>query len=188
MRQLFASSWWILVLRGIAAILFGVLALAWPGITLLVIVALFAAYVLVTGMVALVGAIRNRDQRGWWLVLLLGIVSLAAGFVAIFYPEITALAIMIVIGASAFLSGVLDIAMAIRLRREIRGEWLLGLAGVLSIVFGVLAVIFPGAGALALIWLVSVYAMAIGVLFIILGFKLRSAERAPLQTKKATAS
>lgn len=174
MNRLLSDSWWMLVLRGAAALIFGVLALVWPGVTLVLLIALFAAYVLVTGIAALAGAFRNRGNEGWGLVLLLGLVSIAAGVIAVIYPAITALVLVLLIGFNAIFQGVLDIAMAIRLRKEIPNEWLLGLAGVLSIVFGAIVIIFPGAGALALIWLIAAYAIAIGLLFMIFGFRVRS--------------
>lgn len=180
MRGALSRSWWWLVVRGVAAIGFGILALAWPGLTLLFLVALFAAYAIISGGLAVVGALRNRDQGGWWLVLVLGLVSLAAGVVSLFYPGITALVLVIVIGVNAVFSGALDIVMAVRLRKEIRGEWLLGLAGLVSLLFGVFVIAVPGAGALALVWLVSLYAIATGILFIVLGFKLRSRDGEPL--------
>ena len=185
MRQLLSLSWWMLALRGLAAVIFGILALAWPGATLIVVVALFAGYAIVGGGAAVVGALQNRSDRGWWLALLLGLVSLAAGILAIFYPGITALALVLVIGVNAIFSGVLDVAMAIRLRREIQGEWLLALAGVLSILFGAFVIIFPGAGALALLWLIAVYAIALGVLLIVAGFRLRSSRRDDLHRQRA---
>jgi uncharacterized membrane protein HdeD (DUF308 family) len=179
MRQLLADSWWVLALRGTAALLFGVLALVWPGVTLIVLVALFACYALVSGGVALVGALRNRRDRGWWLALVLGLVSLAAGVLAIVYPGITALALVLVMGVNAVISGALEIAMAVRLRREIegKGEWLLGFAGFVSILFGVFVLAFPGPGALALVWLVAVHAMTIGILLLIAAFRLRASAR-----------
>jgi uncharacterized membrane protein HdeD (DUF308 family) len=186
-RKTLSSSWWWLVVRGLAAIAFGILAIAWPAVTLLFLLALFAAYAIVSGGVAIIGSLKNRDDRGWWLVLVFGIISVAAGVVAIFYPGITALALIIVIGVNAVFSGVLDIAMAVRLRKEIRGEWLLGLAGLVSILFGVFVILLPGAGALALIWLISVYAIATGILFIILGIKLRSSPGEPLHGREAPA-
>lgn len=179
MRALLARSWWHLALRGAAAVLFGVLALLWPGVTLLFLVALFGAYALLSGIAELAGALRNRHEPGWWLLLLLGLVSVAAGIVTIFYPGITALALVLVMGVNAIFSGALDIAMAIRLRREIRGEWLLGLAGLVSILFGAIVLVFPGAGALALVWLIAFYAILIGVLLIALGLRLRSPGEAP---------
>ena len=169
-----AHPWWVLVLRGAAALVFGVLALAWPGITLLVLVALFAAYALISGVAAVAGAIRARatDQR-WWQGLLLGLVSVAAGVLAVFMPAITALALVLLMGANALVTGVLEIVLAVRLRRQLRREWLFALAGLLSVVFGALVLLFPGPGALALVWLIAVWAMAIGILLIAAGFSLR---------------
>jgi uncharacterized membrane protein HdeD (DUF308 family) len=176
MRQVLAQSWWVLALRGACAVLFGVLALAWPGITLLLLVALFAAYAVISGAAALVGSFRNRNQRGWWLLFLLGLVSLAAGVLAVVYPGITALALVLLMGANAIVTGVLELWMAVRLRAELRGEWLLGLAGVVSILFGAFVMIFPGAGALALVWLIAIQAIASGILWLALAFRIRAAE------------
>ena len=180
MRQLLARSWWMLALHGAAAVIFGVLALAWPAVTLLFVVALFAAYAILSGGAAIVSALQNRAERGWWLPLILGLVSVAAGLIAIFYPGLTALVLVLVIGINAVFTGVLELIMAVRLRKEIEGEWLLGFAGVLSILFGAFLVIFPGAGALALLWLIAAYAMVIGVLLIIAGFRLRARGRDPM--------
>lgn len=185
MRSVLARSWWHLELRGAAALVFGVLALAWPGVTLLLLVALFAAYAFVSGVATLAGALRNRSERGWWLLLLLGLAGIAAAIVTLFYPGITALVLVVVMGVNAIFGGVLDIAMAIRLRKEIRGEWLLGLAGVVSILFGVLVLAFPGAGALALVWLIAFYAIVVGVLFIALGLRMRSHAQAARQPRDA---
>jgi uncharacterized membrane protein HdeD (DUF308 family) len=172
-------SWWVLVVRGVAALAFGVLALLWPGVTLLLLVALFAAYALISGIAAVAGAIRARaTERRWWVVLLLGLVSVAAGLLAVFMPAITALALVLLMGANALVSGVLEIVLAVRMRRMLRGEWLLGLAGLLSVVFGVLVLLFPGPGALALVWLIAVWAIAIGILLIAAGFSLRKRTRA----------
>src|ERR1700716_2553172 len=156
MKELLMRSWWMLALRGVIAILFGILALLWPGITLLVLVGMFAAYAILSGAVSIIAAVKNRDSdKGWWLILLLGLISIGAGVIAVFYPDLTALALVLVMGANALITGVLDIAIAIRLRKVMRREWLLVLAGFISIAFGVLVFMFPGAGALALVWLVS---------------------------------
>jgi uncharacterized membrane protein HdeD (DUF308 family) len=164
-------------LRGVVAIVFGVLALAWPGITLLWLVVLFAAFALINGAASAAGALRNRSgDEHWWLALLLGLVSLGAGVIAIVSPGLTALVLVLLMGANAIGTGVLDIALAIRLRRAIRGEWVLILAGVVSIAFGVLVFLFPGAGALALVWLISVYAIASGVLLLAVAWRLRRPE------------
>jgi uncharacterized membrane protein HdeD (DUF308 family) len=174
----YVRHWRVLALRGVIALVFGVLALVWPGITLLSLIALFAAYALLGGAVSVYGAMKNRKvDEDWWLPLLLGLVSIGAGIVAIIHPGLTALVLVMLIGANALVSGVLDIAAAIRLRRHITGEWLLALSGATAIIFGMLTFLFPGAGALALIWLISLYAIATGVLLLGIAFRLRSMEK-----------
>jgi uncharacterized membrane protein HdeD (DUF308 family) len=174
MDELLRRSWWVLALRGVVGILFGVLALVWPALTLLVLVALFAAYAVVGGVASVVGAIRNRaSDRYWWLILLLGLVSIAAGAIAVFHPMLTTLVLVLVMGANALITGALDIAVAIRLRTVLRREWLLVLAGIASVVFGVLVLLFPDAGALALVWLISFHAIFTGILFLGLAFRVR---------------
>jgi len=175
MNSLLSQSWWMLALRGVVALVFGILAFSWPGLTLLWLVALFAAYAVIAGGVSTYAALRNRrTDDDWWLVLLLGLVGLGAGVIAILHPDLTALVLVLVMGAYALLTGVLDIAIAIRLRKVIRGEWLLILAGIVSIVFGVMVFLFPAAGALALVWLIGVYAVATGVLLLAAAFRARS--------------
>ena len=123
MDELLGRSWWMLALNGIAALLFGVLSLIWPGITLLTLVVLFAAWAMFSGVMATVAAVRNRNaDRAWWLVLILGLVSIAAGVVAVFYPGVTALFLVLLMGVNALASGVLNIALGVRLRKVIQGE------------------------------------------------------------------
>jgi uncharacterized membrane protein HdeD (DUF308 family) len=175
MNDVLLRSWWIIALRGAIALLFGVLALIWPVLTLLWLVALFAVYALFGGAVATIGALKNRkSDDAWWLFLLLGLVSIGAGVIAILHPDLTALVLVLMMGANALVTGVLDIAIAIRLRKTIQGEWMLVLSGVLSILFGVFVFLFPGAGALALVWLISFYAITTGVLLFIVGFRVRA--------------
>ena len=173
MEDFFIRSWWVPALRGIVAILFGLLALAWPGLTLLSLVGLFAAFALIAGIASVAGAIRHRrTEDDWWMALLLGLVSIGA--IALFAPVLTALVLVLLIGANALVTGVLDILAAVRLRKTIQGEWLLGLSGLASIVFGAIVSFFPGAGALALVWLVSVYALVTGALLLTLALRMRS--------------
>jgi len=175
MESFFIRSWWVLGLRGLAAILFGVLAFAWPGLTLLSLVALFAAFALVSGIASAIGAIRHRHaEDDWWVALLLGVVSIGAGGVALFNPALTALVLVLLIGANALVIGVLDILAAIRLRKAVPGEWMLALSGLASVVFGAIVFFFPGAGALALVWVVSVYAIVTGVLLLGLAVRMRT--------------
>jgi uncharacterized membrane protein HdeD (DUF308 family) len=169
-------NWWALALRGVAAILFGVLAFAWPGITLFVLVLFFGAYMLVDGIFAIVAAVRAAGEEDrWWLLLIEGILGVLAGLVAFFWPGLTALALLYFIAAWAIVTGIMEIVAAIRLRQEIEGEWALGLSGLLSVIFGILLVVLPApAGLLSLVWLVGAYAVATGVLLLILAFRVRS--------------
>ena len=139
------NSAWMLVLRGVVAILFGALAIAWPDLTLVWLVALFAVYALLGGGVSITVALRSRHiDRKWGLPLLLGIVSIVAGVYAIAYPGLTAFALVLVMGVNALFTGALDIAIAIRFRKILRGPWLLVLSGVLSLLFGSLVIAAPG--------------------------------------------
>ena len=167
MKDVLTRSWWMLALRGVVAIAFGVLAILMPGLTLLWLVALFAAFAIIAGIASAWGATQSRGHAGWGVMLLLGIVFIIAGVLAIIYPGLTALTLILLIGANALVTGVLDLVAAVRLRRQIQNEWLLVAEGLVSIVFGAIVLIFPGAGALALIWFVSVYATLSGILLLI---------------------
>jgi uncharacterized membrane protein HdeD (DUF308 family) len=169
-----SKHWWLLLLRGIAAIVFGVLAFMWPGLTLLTLVILYGVFAIADGVFALVAAFgpTSRDVPKWWLVLT-GILDIGAGLIALFWPGITALVLIVFIGAWAIVRGVMEIIAAVQLRKEIEGEWLLVLAGVLSVLFGLGVLIYPGAGALALAWLIGIYAIAIGAVMVMLALRLR---------------
>lgn len=170
-----SRDWWIIALQGVAAIVFGVLALVWPGITLLALVFLFAAYALVDGVLALVRGIgRGREGRGpdGWRIAR-GVVGIAAGVVAFAMPGITAYALLILIAAWAIVSGAIELGAAYRLRHVIRGEWLLALDGAVAIIFGIVLIVLPSAGALAVVWLIGVFAIASGVILLALAMRLR---------------
>ena len=170
-----AHNWWVLLLRGIAGIIFGVLTFIWPGISLAVLVLLFGAYAFADGVFALINGIRERGVNDrWWVLLLHGVLGIAAGIVTVVWPGITALALLYIIAAWALVIGALEIAAAIRLRKVIEGEWLLALAGIASIALGIMLFLFPGAGALALVIWIGAYALVSGVLLSILAFRLRS--------------
>jgi uncharacterized membrane protein HdeD (DUF308 family) len=174
MHNLLSNSWRELAWRGAISLVFGILAAFWPGLTLLWLMTLFAAYALISGFASAIAAVKNRQSnRDWWLPLLLGITSVAAGVLALIYPDRTAVFLVLLIGVSALASGVVDIAMAVRLRKVIHGEALLILNGIISVIFGVFVFFFPGAGALALIWLISIYAIASGVLLLALAYRAR---------------
>lgn len=180
-------SWWVLALRGLIALVFGVFALAVPGVTLISLIAVFAVYALLGGTVAVVGALRNRaGAKDWWVLLLIGVVGIVAGLLATLRPALTALALLIVIGANAIVTGVLDIVLAVRLRKYIVGEWLLILGAATSIVFGLLILAYPGAGALALVWLIGAYALLTGALYLALSLRAyAAARRVPAQNHRA---
>lgn len=174
-----ADRWWTLVIRGAAAILFGVLTFVAPGISLVSLVIVWGAYAIADGAFNLMAAYRGARAGGRWGWLLFeGIVSVAAGVLTFLWPGITALALLAVIGVWAILTGIAEIAAAVRLRKQIRGEWLLALSGVVSIVFGALLFLFPGTGALALLWMIGAYAIVFGVLLGGLGLRLRRWRRA----------
>ena len=167
--------WWVPVLRGVVAIIFGVMAFAYPGLTVAVLVLLFGAWVLVDGIFRIIGAIGHRSSDpdwGWQLVI--GILGIIIGFLTFHAPAITALALVIYIAAWALMIGVTEIVVAIKLRREIKGEWFLILMGVVSIIFAIMLLWNPLPGALALVWLIGSYAIVFGVLGIVFGFRLRS--------------
>jgi uncharacterized membrane protein HdeD (DUF308 family) len=168
-----ARNWWAVALRGLAGILFGIITFVSPAISLAALVLLFGAYAFADGVLSVVSAVRRRGADRWWLLLLQGIVGIAAGVVTWLWPGITAITLLFVIAAWALAGGALQVAAAIRLRKVITGEWLLALSGVLSIALGVLLVAFPGPGALALVIWIGAYAFVFGILLMVLGFKLR---------------
>lgn len=168
-------NWWVLLLRGVAGIVFGILTLIWPAISLAALVLLFGAYAFADGVLALINGVRERASNDrWWLLALHGILGIAAGVAAVLWPGITALALLYIIAAWAVVIGALEIAAAIRLRNVIEGEWLLALAGIASVILGILLFAFPGPGALAMVLWIGAYALIAGVLLCILAFRVRS--------------
>ncbi|HTO06817.1 MAG TPA: DUF308 domain-containing protein [Myxococcota bacterium] len=178
LASILARGWWLLLLRGLAAIVFGLLTLSQPGISLAVLVLLFGFYSLADGLLCVWTAVAGRaHHESWWMLLLEGLLGVGIGVLTFLEPGITALIVLFYIAIWAIGTGVLEIAAAIRLRKEIRGEWLLILAGVASVAFGVLLIVQPGAGALALLWLIGTYALVFGVLVVVLAFRARSFQR-----------
>ena len=178
MLVVYTSSWWALVLRGLAAIAFGVLAFVWPQITLTALVFLWGAYALVDGAFAIAAGVKSHgENKRWWVLLLEGILGVAAGLTAFLIPVITALVLLILIAAWAMVTGVFEIVAAIQLRKYIKGEWLLALAGVASVLFALTLLFNPAAGALAVVWIIGAYSIVFGVLLIVLGVRLHSLVR-----------
>ena len=175
MLRTITHSWWMILLRGIFAILFGIAAFIWPGPTIEALVLLFGAYALLDGIFAvIVGIQQYGETQRWWAVVLEGIAGIVLGVLTLVWPGTTATVLLAFIAAWAILTGVFEIAAAIWLRKVIEGEWTLILAGALSVLFGVLLVLQPTAGALAIIWLIGAYAIVFGVLLSILALQLRS--------------
>lgn len=167
-------NWWAFILRGVIAIIFGILAFVWPGITLAALVFLFGFYALLDGIFAIVSAIRaaGAGQR-WFYLVVEGILSIAAGIISIVWPAITALVLVFIIAFWAILTGAMEIMAAIRLRREIDNEWALGIAGAISLIFGIVMLIWPGAALLSFVWLIGLFAILFGISFIAIGWRLK---------------
>ena len=177
-RSALHRSWWLLLLRGIAAVAFGVLTFVWPQISLLTLILVYGIYALIDGVLALVAAIRGGGVAPRWWLALGGVVSILAAVVAFAWPGLTALVLVYLIGFWSILRGVLEIVGAVRLRHEIANEWSLGAAGALSVIFGLILVIMPGAGALGLLWLIAAWAVLFGLLLIWVAFKVRTLAKA----------
>jgi uncharacterized membrane protein HdeD (DUF308 family) len=172
-----SGHWWALGIRGVIAILFGLAALLRPGIALEALILLFGAYALVDGVFAIVGVFGGtRGGTPRWVLLLEGVAGVLAGLIAFVLPGMTALVLLYLIAGWSIATGVLEAATAIRLRREIQGEWALVAGGALSVLFGVVLAVLPVVGILSLVWLIGAYAVAFGVLLIITAFRVRSDE------------
>lgn len=178
MIQLLSRNWWALELRGALTLAFGLLALFLPGITLEALVLVFGIYALAEGLVLIAMSFNRANAEHWWITLLQGLAGVGAGIVTFLWPGITAVALLAIIAVWALVTGVLEIAGAIRLRKEIRGEWLLILSGVLSLVFAFVLLANPAVGALAIVWLIGLYAVAFGILQMLLGARVHRMIRA----------
>jgi uncharacterized membrane protein HdeD (DUF308 family) len=169
------DQWWLVLLEGVLAVLFGVIAWVWPDITVATLVILFGAYALASGIMNFYAAYaQHKLGASPWPFIFRGIVGVVAGIVVAVWPDISAISLFYVIAAWAIVTGIYALVGAVALRKVIDNEWLLGLAGICSVAFGVLAMIYPGDGALALIWTIGVYAIAFGFMLIVLGFRLHS--------------
>jgi uncharacterized membrane protein HdeD (DUF308 family) len=175
--EMLARNWWLLLLRGICAIILGLLAFAWPGLTLVVLVLLYGAYAAADGVLALAAAVAGGTMAPRWWLALAGLIGLGVAAVTFFYPGVTIVVLLTFVGIMAIVRGVIEIVGAIQLRREIHNEWWLILAGVMSIVFGGCIIARPGVGAVALVWMMAAYAIAAGLL--IVGFAMRLRKHAP---------
>jgi uncharacterized membrane protein HdeD (DUF308 family) len=166
-----AKNWWVFILRGVLAILFGILIVAWPALGLFTLVVLFGAYALAEGIVSIIFSFNHKERRGW--LIFLGITGIAAGVVALVWPAITAVALLAVIAAWAFVAGIAQLAFAFAFHTSIGNRILLGLGGVFSIIFGIFLVARPGEGALAVVWLIGFFAVMFGIYHIVFGAALK---------------
>jgi uncharacterized membrane protein HdeD (DUF308 family) len=177
MLETLARNWWAIVLRGVFAVLFGLGAFFWPGITLVVLVALYGGYLFVDGILAVVSALMGRRAGPFpWGVFLAGLASIVGGLLTFLMPGLTALVLLYLIAVWAIVRGIFEIIAAFHLRRELTNEWLLALNGVLSVLFGILLIAAPGAGALAVLWMIGTFAVIVGIVMIVLGFRLKGAQ------------
>jgi uncharacterized membrane protein HdeD (DUF308 family) len=171
-----AKNWWLILLRGICAVIFGVLTYFWPAVTLFTLIILYGIFALADGVLALFAAITGDGPDGassrWWLAAV-GLLGIAAGIITLLWPGMTGLILLFFIAAWSIATGFMQIFGAIKLRKEIEGEWLLIASGVLSVLFGVAIAAWPGAGALALAFVIGAFAILYGVLLIAFAFKLR---------------
>jgi uncharacterized membrane protein HdeD (DUF308 family) len=168
-----SGNWWALALRGAAAVLFGLTALTWPGLTLAVLIVLYGAFAVVDGAFAIVAGVRAGNGTQRWLLLAEGALGVLAGLIAVLWPGITALVLLYVISFWAIFGGILRVVGAILLRREIDNEWSMALSGVLWVLLGLALAVLPGVGLLSLAWLIGVFALGAGVTLLVLAFKVR---------------
>lgn len=172
--DLYKQAWWALLIRGILAVLFGIIATTWPGLTLAMLIIFFGAFALIHGLMTVFGSIMGRRQaEDWWIVLLEGIIGVVIGIMTFAWPALTGLVLAYFIAAWALITGLLKVYGALKLRKEIEGEWLLIVAGVISVIFGILVFVRPLAGALAITWVIGIYAILLGLIAIILSFRVR---------------
>lgn len=174
MQYAMTQYWWTVALRGVVAILFGLAAFLWSGLTLQILIALIGVFVLLDGLFTIAIAFNTRAVYGrWWGFLLQGIAGVAVGIFAFTWPGVTATAMLYVVAFWAIVIGALEMMAGIEIRREVDGGWLLGISGLLSMLLGVALLVWPGAALLSLIWLIGAYAIFFGVMLIAFGFKLR---------------
>ncbi|MEU6711613.1 HdeD family acid-resistance protein [Nonomuraea sp. NPDC046802] len=167
-----SRTWWLLLVRGIAAIIFGILTWAWPAITLLVLVIIFGVFALVNGVFALGAGFRHGEQSRVWLIVS-GIIGILAGIVALVWPGITSLALLFVVAFWAILAGISEIAAGFHLRKTIEDEWMLIVGGILLVLFGIILLLWPGAGLLSLVWLLGFFAILYGIAMAVLAFRVK---------------
>ena len=164
-----SEHWWVVLLRGLLAILFGVLAFAWPGLTAVILVTIWGVYALFDGIVGIIAGIKGK----WTSLVVLGLLGIAAGIVALLWPGLTAISLLWVLAIWIIVAGSMQIGAAIRLRKEVQGEWMWILSGILMVLLGVVFFLRPGAGILSVTWLLATLAIVWGILLVMLSFRLK---------------
>lgn len=175
--QALGPQWWLVLLRGICAILFGILAFVWPGVTLITLVLLYGVFALVDGVLALIAAIKGGAPAPRWWLAIVGLLGIVAGLLTLFWPGVTAIVLLVFIAVWAILTGIMQIIGAIRLRKEIDNEWFLVAAGALSVLFGIVLVLRPDVGVLASIFVIGAYAILYGIILVMFSLRLRRHHR-----------
>ncbi len=170
-------NWWVLVLRGAISVVFGLIVFAYPAMTLLLLVTIFGVYALVEGGARFIGAFTGGDEGNRWGLIATGVLGVAFGLLTLFYPAITVTALIYIIAAHAILNGIYEIVVAVQLRREIEGEWVLAISGLISITFGVLVALRPAMGVVTVALVIGIYAVLLGISQIVIGIRLRGVKQ-----------
>jgi uncharacterized membrane protein HdeD (DUF308 family) len=173
-HALVKRAWWVFVVGGLAMAVFGLLAFSNPGIALFVMATFFAASVLVDGVSNILGALQNREKDGWWILLLLGLLGAVVGGYALFNPPLSIMAFILIVAFEAMVLGALLVMLGYKVRKATRREWMLYLAGALSILFGILVIANPVTGSRTIVYMIASWSLVIGVLKVAFGLKVRS--------------
>jgi uncharacterized membrane protein HdeD (DUF308 family) len=180
MQQLIGHYRTMFLFRGIAALLFGVLTLVWPKLSLTALVLLFGVFAIISGITAVAASLHSTREQGWGFLLFQGILAIVAGVIALVWPGITALAFLYLLAAWAILTGILELVAPLAYPMSVGRGFLMALTGLISIVFGIVIAAQPASGLLAVVWLIGVYAIVIGIMYVVVYFQARS-----LQTSMA---
>jgi uncharacterized membrane protein HdeD (DUF308 family) len=173
-QALCKRTWWVFLIGGLASVAFGVLAFARPGVALFVLATFFAAYLLVDGISNVIGSLRHREKDGWWIMLLMGILGVLVGGFALLNPPISMMAFVYLVAFEAILLGVFLLMLGYKVRQATTREWILYVAGALSILFGIVVVMNPAVGSISIVYTIAVWAVIIGVLKVIFAFKVKN--------------
>jgi uncharacterized membrane protein HdeD (DUF308 family) len=173
-QALVKRAWWVFIVGGIAMVLFGLLAFSNPGVALLVLATFFAASILVDGVSNVVGALQNREKDGWWILLLMGLLGATVGAYALFNPPLSIMAFILLVAFEAMALGLFLVMLGYKVRKATSREWMLYLAGALSILFGVLVIVNPMSGSRTIIYMIASWSLVIGTLKVAFGFKVRN--------------